>query len=241
MRKKYLFAGIAADLLWPRRCPLCETILAGSRQLLCEKCAGTLPWTGNSTCMRCGRPLKDDQEEYCEDCAVNKHEFVRGKSIFVYEGRLRESVLRMKFHNRRVYIPFYTAAMAGGAGEWIRAVSPGCLVPVPMHWRKRKERGFDPCALLAEGISERTGIPAVYDRLVRIRSTRPQNGLNAMQRRSNLKGSIALTDGAPLKEPVLLVDDIYTTGATIDECCRALKGGGAEEIYFLTLCTGRDL
>ena len=233
-------AGRIANILWPIKCPLCEKILPDSRMLLCDNCAKTLPWTGENVCMKCGRPLISGREEYCEDCKVNPHEFTAGKSVFVYEGKLRESVLRMKFHNRRIYIRFYAAAMAGGAGEWIRSISPGCLIPVPMHKRKRKERGFDPCALITENLSDRTGIPAVYDRLVRIRRTNPQNGLDAMQRRSNLKGAIEVAGDAPVKEPVLLIDDIYTTGATIDECCRALKRKGVKEIYFLTLCTGRD-
>ena len=230
----------AGEWLWPYRCPVCEKILRAEEGLVCGKCAAALPWVKEPRCMKCGRPVADETQEYCAACEGRERLFHRGMSALAYEGDFRKSVLRMKFHNQRVYIPFFAACMAAGCSRELYAVQPEVLLPVPMHERKKRERGFDQCALLALELSKQTGIPVQTGNLIRKRYTQPQKGLNARQRHENLHGAFLVRSPEALPASVMLIDDIYTTGATIDECCRVLRQAGVREINFMTLCTPRD-
>ena len=129
--------------------------------------------------------------------------------------------------------------MAEAGAAFIRSCGIRVLVPVPMNPKKRRERGFDQSRLLAERLGRILNIPVDGESLVRNRYTRPQKELDARGRRSNLRGAFSLREGAGLPEPVLLIDDIYTTGATMDEICKTLQNAGIYQIYFLALCTGK--
>lgn len=238
IRKLKRAGQILLDLLYPRRCPICQRILAGREGLVCADCRKRLPYIREPRCMKCGKPLDRREQEYCPDCERGGHEFIRGRSVFLYEKGMRKSVHRMKFQNRREYLDFYAEEMARAGGDFIRQVSPRVLVPIPMHPRKRRERGFDQSRLLAEKLGELTGIP-VERGVIRNRYTLPQKQLDARERKANLRGAFSLREGVRLQEPVLLIDDIYTTGATVDEVCRTLHGAGITRIYFLGLCTGK--
>ena len=222
------------SIFFPRRCPLCEKITPDG--FPCPSCERSLPFAGNVVCLKCGRPLEDPREELCRRCKSTRHVFTRGKAVFLYRGRMRDSVLRMKFHNRREYLDFYAAAMVKVELEFLRRIRPGCIVPVPMHPRKKRKRGFDQCLLLAERISRLTRIPVAKNCVVRSRFTRPQKGLNMEERRKNLSRAFLVRRRDELCEPVLLIDDIYTTGATMDAVSLALRREGIQEIYFLVLC-----
>ena len=229
------------EWIWPYRCPVCEKVLLPEEGLVCEECRKILPWTGKITCMKCGRPLEKEEQQYCGNCQASSHLFVRGVCALVYEKQFRKSVLRMKFHNRRIYLPFFAEAMTEGIGQFLTTVRPAVLVPVPAHPRKRRARGFDQCALLTALISEKAGIPMQEHCLVRLKYTKPQKGLSREQRRGNVAGAFAARQPELLKEPVLLIDDIYTTGATIDACCAALAAVGIRNVYFAALCTEREV
>ncbi len=240
MRRLWREIGhILLDALYPRRCPLCEQILTDRAALACPACAGKLPFLREPLCKCCGRPLAAPEEEYCAECRQVKHAYREGRAVFLYEKRVRVALMRMKFQNRREYADFFAWAMASGARAYLQRIHPDEIVPVPMHRRKIRERGFDQCALLARRLSGRTGIPVREDLLVRSRYTKPQKGLDRTERRSNLSGAFALREGTKPGERILILDDIYTTGSTIDEVSRVLLAGGAKEVYFLTLCIGK--
>lgn len=225
------------DLLYPRRCPICQKILTSRDGRVCSGCREHLPYIREPFCKKCGKPLRREEQEYCGDCERTDHLFRQGRAVFLYEKSFRRSVHRMKFQNHREYLDFYAEEMA--AADELRRWKPAVILPVPMHTRKRKERGFDQSRLLAKKIGRLTGIPVDTKSLTRNRYTRPQKNLNAKERRENLRDAFFLKEGRGLKEPVLLVDDIYTTGATMDEVSRILQEDGIREIYFLVLCTGR--
>ena len=231
---------IILDLLYPPVCAICGQILKHPRQRVCEKCRRALPVIRDPYCLKCGKPLPDETMEYCEDCSTRRHLFQRGRCCFRYDGDFRESVLRMKFHDRRDQIDFYAEAMAVYGKEFLQEVQPAVILPVPMHKRKQKERGYDQCRILAQKLSARTGIPAVCDAVVRNRYTLPQKGLSLHERQKNLMNAFEVVKPERLKEPVLLVDDIYTSGATMDALSQTLLRCGIHEIYFLALCTGAD-
>ena len=226
------------DLLFPPRCPLCERVLAGGA-MICPDCERQLPFIRGPVCFSCGVPVEDERQEYCRVCAGQRRWFDEGRSLFYYEKAMRESVIRMKFHNRRAYIPFYARAMAVWAGPFLERTAPDVLVPVPMHPRKERERGFDQCALLCAALGEETGIPYARDMLVRTRYTAAQKGLDAGGRRRNVQGAFAAGRQSAEGLSVMLIDDIYTTGSTMDAAARCLKEAGARSVFFTALCTER--
>ena len=255
-------------LLFPPACAVCDRVLKDRRALVCDECAGKLPWVRQPKCLVCGRPLGEtagsgrnltyayEQEirrEKCSFCESRTVWFDRGESTFCYTAGIRESVLRMKFRNRRDHLDFYAVSMASAHERFLETVSPEVIIPVPMHKRKVRERGFDQCALLAEKLFQKTQIPVLKNALVRTRYTKPQKGLDAGLRRENLAGAFAPgpalyggrnrkagDDSGCMYNRVLLIDDIYTTGTTLNEACRTLRLAGVQNIFFLTLCVVPD-
>ena len=145
----------------------------------------------------------------------------------------------MKFENKREYLDFYAWAMARAGKDFMDRIRPAVLMPVPMHPGKRRERGFDQSRILAEKLGKLTGISVDARSLTRNRFTLPQKDLDVRERKRNLRGAFSVKKGSLLREPVLLIDDIYTTGATMDEIARTLENEGIKRIYFLALCTGK--
>lgn len=226
------------DLLYPPRCPICDKILPQGSGRVCGTCRKDLPYLKEPICKKCGKPLQREEQEYCLTCEQERHEFICGRAIFLYEGTFRQSVQRMKFKNRREYLDFYSEEMVREGARYLQNWQVRTILPIPMNARKRRERGFDQSLLLAKKISRLSGIPLIKNGVIRSRYTLPQKELNAKERKKNLKGAFELRKGVRIQEPVLLVDDIYTTGATMDTVCRTLKKGGIQRIYFLTLCAG---
>ena len=209
------------------------------RGLVCGDCAKHLPRIREPYCLKCGKELNDETEEYCPDCAAGTHFFTEGRSLFRYEKDLRGSILRMKFHNKREYLDFYAAALQEMGGPFLKRTGVRCVLPVPAHPGKTRERGYDQCLLLTEKFCQRTRLPLLRNVLIRTRYTLPQKGLGTQQRRANVRNAFALKKDFALTEPVLLLDDIYTTGSTIDACCRVLRQNGIRTIFFLTICSVR--
>ena len=188
-------------------------------------------------CMKCGRPVKME-EEYCEDCRKGAHHFTEGRSIFWYGEVWRQSLVRFKYYGCREYGDFYAKAMSVFGKKYLERWKPDLIVPVPLHPRKKRMRGFNQAAYLAERLSVLTGIPWNGHLVKKIRSTRSQKKLNAIQRRQNLKNAYQVTERIP-GFSVLVVDDVYTTGSTADAMAMCLLEAGAEKVYFLTICAGR--
>ncbi len=229
------------DLLFPPRCVICDEVLRAEERAdgCCALCAPGLPWTGGTVCMKCGRPLLQPEREYCGDCAEGRHRFDRGAAAFVYTGGIRQSVQRMKFQNRRDYVPFYAKAMLRASARLLERHRPELILPVPMHPARRRRRGYNQAELLARNLSSLTGIPVRADLLYNTRRTLPQKQLDRRERLRNLRGSIALREPFPPVRRVLLADDVYTTGSTMDEIAGLLKRRGVEEVYFAVLCIGK--
>ncbi len=227
------------DLLFPPRCPICERILLKEEPFICARCARELPFVREPFCMRCGKPVSNHEKELCADCETHNHLFDEGRAVFLYEKGVRLSVNRLKFYNHREYIPFYGECLLGLYLEMAPLWKAQCLVPIPMHPRKRAIRGFDQAQLLAGYLSMRCNLPVLDNLLIRSRFTKSSKKLGRSDRRKNLRGVFRIHDGADIPESVILIDDIFTTGATMDEASLALREAGVRRIYFLTVCIGR--
>ncbi len=228
----------AAEILYPPRCILCDEILRDAQEGCCVKCRPHLPYIKGARCQKCGKPV-EEEAEYCEDCGRYRHVFDCGIAVFTYTGQIRQSVYRMKAANRRDYLAFYTQEMAGLLKPYLKRWMPEVIIPVPMHPKKKRARGYNQAELLARGISALCGIPVDADTLYCTKKTRSQKHLDLRGRMKNLRGAFALKEDVYGAERVLIVDDIYTTGSTVDEAARVLMAAGVRHVFFIVLCTGK--
>ena len=193
---------------------------------------------GEPACKKCGKPLVDEREEFCPDCGKKKHVYTQGKAVFVYEGGIRNSMYRFKYGNKREYAEFYADAAIEKYGTWLKRTEAEVLIPVPMFPRKKRLRGYNQAEVFAQALGRKTGIPVERHLIKRVRNTTPQKELNDLQRRSNLKNAFQLTSDIVKYKKVVLVDDIYTTGSTMDEISKTLKESGVKKIYYICISIG---
>lgn len=137
------------DLLYPRRCPLCHRILRNSHQLICLDCAGDLRPVSGPRCYKCGKPVNGD-EEYCRDCGAHPGAFDQGRGIFLYDDRMRYSIMKYKYFGCQEYSRFYGKALYIYGKDMLALWKPQIIIPVPLHRRKQRIRGFNQAELLAE-------------------------------------------------------------------------------------------
>ena len=233
--------NLLLDLLYPPRCPICDRILNRKEGRCCAKCEKKLPWIAGPTCMKCGKMIDREEDEYCEDCGKYAHAVTRGAAAFAYTGALRHSVYRMKAENRRDYLDFYADAMTQALETYLVRWQPERIIGVPMHWQKKWKRGYNQSELLAKKIAKRTGIQMEDAWVYCCKKTKAQKLLGRKERERNLKGCFALKQEKKRFRSVLIVDDIYTTGSTIDELAGLLKTVGVEQVYFVVLCIGKGV
>lgn len=247
MKKIALFIVLFLEkLLFPACCPICDEVqeqqfTGESRTQICPSCEKHIKRVMPPFCLRCGKPLGEEQvrREYCADCAKKKHAFVQGRAVFVYQGALIGSMHRLKYANRRDYAPVFAREAYETYGSWIRRIEPDAIIPVPLHPKRRRRRGYNQAQLLAKALAELTGIPMRADLLLRTRNTRPQKALSGEERKNNLKNAFQMSKKIVQLEKVLLVDDIYTTGSTVDAAAEALMRTGVKKVYVLCICIGR--
>lgn len=228
------------ELLFPRRCPVCENITDPPGNLICLSCVSKLSPVRQPTCRKCGKELFREQAEYCFDCSRRKRSFESGAALLNYNEAAKKSMAAIKYRNKREFLDFYAEAMAYRFRPIIKNWYPDVLIPVPVHPSRRRKRGFNQAEELARRLSRILDIPIENRLLVRRRKTAPQRELNPQQRLANLQQAFAVNPGRPVPQRVVLVDDIYTTGSTMEVCSRVLKAAGVREIHFLVICIGGD-
>lgn len=158
------------------------------------------------------------------------------RALGVYEGSLREAIHRWKYEGKTALTSFFASRMVEGLSRYWDPESFDLLIPVPLHPQRLRERGFNQALLLAKEMSHRTGIPFRKRLLRKSRPTPPQVNLSGGEREKAVRGSFYTTRSEDVKgRSILLVDDVYTTGATVNECARALLKAGAERVDVLTL------
>ena len=233
------------QIFFPKVCPICTEVL-DREQEICQGCRKKLKYITEPKCKKCGKPFEsvDAQSQirqYCGDCQKNRHDYEYGMAVFRYNDEIRESIYRFKYKNQRTYASFYADEMWKVYGRQIRAEGIEVMIPVPVSRKKMQKRGYNQAALIARQLAEKTGIPADLHSLARIRDTIPQKELNHQERRKNLNNAFKMDQNAVKYKKVLLVDDIYTTGSTIDACAVALKETGVQQVYFISLSIGAGI
>lgn len=227
-------------LLYPARCPLCDKAVTPAGENICHECHRKLQLVKEPCCYKCGKSLREQEREICRDCSTKAHKYVRGAALFEYDC-IHESVYRFKYEGRREYAEFYAEEMARYLGDLIRSWKPDAFVPVPIHAKRKKKRGYNQAELLAQALGSRMQIP-VKDKIVaRVRNTLPQKGLTPDERQNNLKKAFKIQENDVKLKTIIIVDDIYTTGSTINALCKAFENTGVERIYFVALAIGKGV
>jgi ComF family protein len=224
MPSSYLAA--LADMFYPERCVGCER---RSSDVLCLSCFEALPHVGSPYCGRCGLPTAF-ATPVCEGCKNVDFGFESARAPLKYEGVGKKIVHALKYRGQRQVVGKLAVPLMLGA---IGSEPFDAVVPVPLHRSRKRKRGFNQAELLARGVAGKI-TATVSDTLEVVRSTRDQVELSAAQRRANVAG--AYRARKPLRGRVLLIDDVFTTGATMSACAGALVGAGANEVHALSLC-----
>lgn len=183
------------------------------------------------------------EQEYCFDCRRNPKSFDRGFSLAVYNEITKPSLSSIKYHNRRQYLHFYIEETLNRYRTLFSSFSFDAILPVPIHKKRMKKRGFNQASLFAVSLGKQLNIPVYDSVLIRTVNTLPQKTLSPEKRLENLEHAFclhpALDQGILPFHRVLLVDDIYTTGATMEALTRLLKRAGVKEVYIFSICIGK--
>ena len=229
------------ELIYPKRCVCCDGILSKIEKEvgICKACSKSIKIVGRNYCMKCGAPLLKREDEYCATCRDNSHIYNQAKAVFQYTGEMKNAMYRFKYSNRRCYGKVFARHILKVHGDWIKAQQFEAIIPVPMHDRKKKKRGYNQAEVLAKELSTLTNIP-VNDRIVRREmETQAMKQLNRQKRKKNLLNAFILAENDVQFRKVLIIDDIYTTGSTLDEVAKVLKTGGITEVYGVCVCIGQ--
>lgn len=242
--KEWIYAATEAvlALVYPPRCPVCDEIVAfEDRGKVHPECRKKLFYITGAVCMKCGQPVDNARVEFCFDCGKKHHHYRQGKGVFLYKGDIKQTMYRFKYSNKREYAAFFAGIAAEQYTEWMQRIGAEVIVPVPMYRRKQKLRGYNQAEVFARELSRRTGIPYRMDLVSRTRDTKPQKNLNDTERKNNLKNAFHVSQDIVKYRYILLVDDIYTTGSTVDAIAQAILQTGVIDIYSLSICIGKGI
>lgn len=226
------------ELLYPSKCPLCGVKLLAQGEDVCEDCEKQVKRIGEHFCLKCGKGLEETGREFCRDCENHPHLFVQNRGLFPYSGKLKGSIYRYKYQNQRYYAQYYAKELLEELGGQIKCWGVEALVPVPLHKSRKRKRGFNQAGAFLEYMEKPLGIPLYKDYVLREKKTIPQKYLNQAGRQKNLKNAFKISENSVKLNRVLVCDDIYTTGSTLDAVTQALKDGGVKEVYGLCICIG---
>ncbi|MCC6711873.1 MAG: ComF family protein [Candidatus Dadabacteria bacterium] len=239
------------DLVFPQTCPGCDSAIEDNEKLCGDCLSGITFISGLSSCARCGIPFgfyksKNDygdggknEGHLCGRCLTGSHSFSKARSIALYDGKLVDIIYGFKYRGNPGLGDFLSGLLAGGmpygADEF------DVIVPVPLHINKLRSREYNQSAVLAKNLSKSIGVKHDLFGLKKTRDTMPQFEIQKEEaRRKNVRGAFSVTDPDAFSgKSVLVVDDVFTTGSTTDECARALLKAGASEVRVLTVARAR--
>jgi len=234
------FLRSVVDLLLPAACSFCSSPIGDSPiPRFCSTCWNDFALVQGPVCPSCGMPfvspeaLRYSPEQTCLPCRTSNPAYDQALSVGQFEGSLREAIHQFKYRPCR--------ALGKPLGTWLAQhvhlrERIDLIVPVPLHTKRLRQRGFNQSVLLAHQVSMKCKAPLVSDNLLRVRPTQPQVELPAQERVKNVAGAFTVLRPREVEgNHILLIDDVFTTGATINECARVLKTAGSARVSALTL------
>lgn len=238
------YAQTALDFAFPAECPGCGNFAGDERVVIfCKSCWESIPLISDPACPKCGRPFSSKFSQrhspnfLCGDCRNSPPHFDRALSVTEYKGILKQAIGQFKFHQKtalgkplaRLFISQLSSAV-----DWVEYQS---ILPVPLHKRRLRQRGYNQSAILARQLARHFGIPFQAGNLRRIRHTEAQWPIKERRkRRQNVRNAFSLRAPEKIRDRnLILIDDIFTTGATVNECAHVLKQAGSGAVLVLTL------
>lgn len=232
--------NLLLELLFPRRCPICDKPIPKIGTLICHGCLEKTEYVKSPFCLKCGKEVKDDLTEYCYDCTNKHHEYIRGRALYEY-STVCDSIYRFKYAGRKEYAEAYGQEAAKHLGTVIKSWKADALVPVPIHKKRLRRRGYNQATLFAAALGRELQIPVIDNLISRVENTKPMKMLSGRERQNNLKKAFKIGQNDVKLDTIIIIDDIYTTGSTIDALAREIKKAGVTNIYFIALAIGEGI
>lgn len=230
-------ASLALDLLFPPHCVACHRV----GEWFCAECRASVDAIHPPVCPRCGLPLKATRPAREHRCERHQSPLDGIRSVAFHSEPLRTAIHQLKYNDVRVLSRSLGTMMSEAwLAHYAPQFQPEAIIPVPLHARRERARGFNQSELLARQLAAGIGVPLVCDALVRTRFTAPQVELDARQRQSNVHGAFRASRERVSGSRVLLVDDVLTSGATLAACCAALREAGVPSVWAYTLARARS-
>ncbi len=236
-----IWANTGVGLLYPELCRLCDSPATPAEGYVCAECRSSIRFVERPYCEHCGRPYKGNisNQFECSNCTEGKWEFVTARSAIQAKGKAREIIHWYKYNHAMWFETLLADLFLQKAVPALAEAKWDLIVPVPLHPTKEREREFNQATRLAAHLSRATGIPLNSGLLRRVVPTVTQTHLPRKERLANVRNAFAMKDKNRLQgERIVLVDDVFTTGATTSACARVLKIAGASEVCVWTVARG---
>lgn len=237
----YMIFNNIKKFIFPSRCIICDAVLPYGNDLnneyLCDNCKLKLEFVHEPTCKKCGAMIDDENCAYCTRCENSTNQYFEfGFGLLRYNEFVKESLHKVKYYNRKEYLNFYGKCIAKYFVKKFKEINPDYLVPVPIHKSRLIKRNFNQASVLAHAISEELNnygitIPVNEQLVFRVKNTKALNKLDNADRTNELSEAFKANDLSNI-DSVILVDDIYTTGSTINEISKVIKNAGISHVYF---------
>lgn len=226
--------NVFMDMLYPRNlsCVLCHEESDGE---LCSKCLGSIQFNIGPICLSCGRMIMKSDYLICHQCKTFERYYDRGISVAVYDDFISKLLYDLKYHDKKYIAHMIASYMVDYIVKLDLDVEFDYIVPVPLHQERYKKRGFNQSELIGKFVSEMTGVP-LNTILSRTKNTKPLSAMTADERVRILSDAFELK--APILGNIIIVDDIFTTGSTLNACAKVLKSNGADFILGVTFAVG---
>lgn len=239
--------GALASVIFPAPCRICDRALTNASRIpVCEDCLGRFERVSDPLCGACGRPFTSEVaaqavEPLCRLCRLKYYAFDGARSFAIYDDALFEAIALLKYENVNRLGDWFAGRLVeitlGQAKDWRADI----VVPVPLHTERRRERGYNQAELIARPLARRLGLKLESRALVRVKPRPPQLVLSRTERWQVVRGAYAVRERARVDNlRILLIDDVMTTGATLDACARTLKRAGAAAVFGLTVARARS-
>jgi len=240
----YVFFNTLLDLIYPEEgiCFICEKYDDNvGKDHICNDCRGKLVFIGENKCSICGKSLELGYlPDKCPHCVQNKNYFTKAISPLEYTGLIKDAIYKYKYRTKSYMYKTFGELLIQCLDE-IDIKDIDVIVPVPLHKKRKIDRGFNQAELIGSYISRYIGCNQDSKNLIRTKRTSVQNKLNKKERQKNVKNAFKVKSKHNFNNRrVLLIDDILTTGATANECSKVLLKAGAKEVYVITIATGRN-
>ncbi len=226
------------DFVFPPACPYCDKTI-DSHNLFCQECFKKISFIERSICHWCGKPLflediSQTEKMLCPDCMNKRPVYDLARAVFIYDNFSKISILKFKYADKMEYSYQFVNLMQRAGRDLFDKTD--LIIPVPMHWKRRLRRYYNQADVLGKLLAKRVHIPYSSKILFRSRYTSPQENKSFNERKHNVKDAFCVRKNTLIKgKNILLIDDVFTTGATVNNCAKALKKAGAKAVYVLTI------